>query len=183
MKKIVFAGGTHAGKTTLLAHFAEQGFVTIPEAGFQVIQENSALHGMEFWAWRAENQCAFYEGIATRQMQLEASLPAGDALAFLDRGVVDLIGFCRYVGCSVPDVVFTYARENRYDHVFLCETLSVADVRETEGRTFKRDDSLKIKELVRAAYEELGYAPVPLPDIPVSDRAAIVQRTLGIEKR
>lgn len=181
MQQIVFAGGTHGGKTTLVEYFAKEGYDVVPEAGIQIINELNVELGVDGQKeWRKNNQALFYERIAKRQIELETATPEDAELIFFDRSMIDLIGFCRYVNIEVPQIIIDHARQSAFQKVFICETLESFNNRTDTGRGFSKEDAEQITEHVRYAYEEFGYTPEMLPDMPIEDRVKQIRKSLDL---
>jgi len=182
MKKIVFAGGTHCGKTTLVEYFAKEGYGTVPESGIVIINECIERVGWDnYRSWRLAHQDIFVQQMLEKQVRFEE-----DALAlkkspyvFYDRGIIDYFSMAKHLNVSFDEKFAEYARTSRYDAVFLCEPLSHFDSREKAGRTFTRKDSTLLTTLAGSLYREFGYEPIHLPDIPIPERVAIIKRTIA----
>lgn len=180
MRKVVFAGGTHCGKTTLVDYFANEGYNTVPESGIKVV--NNLIEEMtweRYRAWRLDNQAAFFEKVTSAQIAIEGTIRAHTPFVFFDRGILDYIAMGEHIGAAIDEKALRHARSARYDVVFICEPLSSFDTRIDEGRMFGKGDSIRITELAQELYMAFGYTPVVLPDIPVIERIAIIKRTLA----
>lgn len=181
MRRVVFSGGTHCGKTTLIEHYRSLGYPTVPEPGMTFIGELVASMGLEeYRAWRADNQQEFFNRLVERQVELESTLPPEGTYVFLDRSMMDTVAMCRHVGVKVPELAVERARAFRYDDVFICDLLPDFDNRAHTGRVFTREDSENIARLVHEAYDEFGYSPIHLPPISVEERLATINQQIGL---
>src|SRR5690348_8349682 len=109
MQKVVITGGPSIGKTTVIEILASRGFATVPEAARIVIEEEK-LKGSDLLPWR--NFAKFQELVFRKQLELEAQ--ASGEVIFLDRGVVDGIGYCKCYGLPLPAGLEAAARTHRY---------------------------------------------------------------------
>ena len=179
MRKIVFAGGTHSGKTSLVEHFEDAGYRVVSESGIEVVNEMIDELGWEgYRSWRKQRPDEFVYRIALRQIENEKNISEGDDTVFFDRGILDYAAMARHLGRPIPPIIVQYAKQNRYDLVFLCDTLAAEDVRVGEGRFFTTEDSLHICRYADMLYREYGYEPVHLPDVPIGERIRIIGKTL-----
>jgi predicted ATPase len=155
----------------------------VPEAAIQVIAELNEELGLERQkTWRRANVEAFQRLVLARQLELEASAARARGTAiFLDRGVIDGLGYCRHFEREVPAELAAAARADRYDRVFLLDTLPAFTVRGETGRTSDRAASLALRDRVGEAYAELGLDPVPVPVASVEERVRFVLDALGLD--
>jgi predicted ATPase len=176
MMKVVLTGGACSGKTTLIQHFARQGFLTVPEAALAVIQElNRRLGVEEQRRWRTAHLLEFQRLIVELQVAREKAV-AHDArgLVFFDRGLIDGVGYLRQAGIKPPVELNQACRDARYHQVFLLHTLSQFEPRVESGRPDTREYSLAIAAAVKQAYQEHGYSVCDVPEMPVGQRAALI---------
>jgi predicted ATPase len=180
LMKVVLTGGAYSGKTTLIQHFARQGFHTVPEAALAVIQcLNRRMGVVEQRVWRNAHLLEFQRMIVDLQLQRENMLPGNaQGPVFFDRGLIDGLGYLRQAGI-VPPSDFVQACQNvRYDRVFLLQTLSRFEARSESGRPDTHEYSLEIAAVVRQAYLEHGYTVIEVPEMPISQRAAYITERL-----
>lgn len=179
MKKVVFVGGSHCGKTTLLEQFKSAGYPVVPEAAGLVMKQLVEDMGLErYREWRSNNLGKFFELVCEKQIELEQNIPSDEQIIFLDRGVPDMIAVSRYHGAIQPEHITSYPHTNRYDAIFLCELLDHFDDRRETGRMHTREDSRQIVELVYKEYKKYGYDPVRLAPVSVEERVELIQRTI-----
>ncbi|MHC4990531.1 MAG: AAA family ATPase [Planctomycetota bacterium] len=179
---IVITGGSHAGKTSLVAELASRGYDVLPEAAIEVIEELTSVHGVEAQArWRQSNQLEFQRRITTRQHAREhAARESSAPVIFCDRGLLDGEAYCRLAGVDWPDELRTLAEDARYAHVFLLATLESFDPRLETGRVHSHEDSLRIEAILETIYLPRAVELTRVPRVPVTDRADLVLRQLGL---
>jgi len=177
---VALSGGSCSGKTTMLAALARSGFRTVPEAALAVIDELVAEQGgvNEQIAWRKSHWQEFQERVVLKQVELEQSAASEEGIVFLDRCQVDSIAYCRLRGLKMPSLLQSGMLAGRYSAVFVLDTLSRFDRRAESGRTSDRETSLRVRDLLMSAYEELGYSPMLVPELPPNERLAFVLQKL-----
>jgi predicted ATPase len=181
LQRVVITGGPGSGKTTLVEAVGARGFATVPEAAIEVIAELNAELGLEEQkAWRRAHVDEFQRLVLERQLAQEAEARDGTAV-FLDRGVVDGLGYCRHFGTEPPPELLAASAEDRYDRVFLLDTLPEVIVRGDTGRTSDRAASLAIAERIAEVYRERGLEPVRVPVASVEERVGLVLGALGLD--
>jgi predicted ATPase len=114
--------------------------------------------------------------LARGMTDYERMLGETDGPVFFDRGVTELVGYCRLIGIPVPDHVRRAAELYRYNplvfvappwpEIYASDPLRRQDMAEA-GRTW---------EFAVQTYEEFGYRTVEIPKLPVTERAAFVVR-------
>jgi predicted ATPase len=163
--RVVVTGGPGSGKTTLVEALGRLGFATVPEAALLVIDAVNAVRGVEGQkAWRKRYRGAFQRAVLERQIKLEAGLPAG-ATAFLDRGRLDGVAYCRYHGVPMQQAYLRRASGGSYDRVLVLDTLRGFDPRAATGRTSDRGESVALGELLEAVYRAAGYPVARVPEL------------------
>ncbi len=172
----VITGGPFSGKTTLVEALVARGYDAVPEAGIQVIEELNAELGVEGQRqWRQGHRVAFQERVLRRQIELEeAALRRAPAVLFLDRSRVDGLAYCRHFGVPAPAGLAAAIDAQRYDRVFVLDTLSAAHVRRATGRTSDAATSIALRDCLEAVYRELGYSPVRVPEQAIERRVQLV---------
>jgi len=168
----VITGGPGAGKTSIVERLAARGFPTVAESGRAILRQQVAIGGTAVhWA----DAAAYRELMLQRGMDdYERMSIEADGPVFFDRGVTELVGYCRLIGAPVPDHVRRAAELYRYNRlVFLSppwpEIYANDDLRKQDA-----DEAMRSSELAGEVYAEFGYDVVEVPRAPVADRAAFV---------
>lgn len=170
----VITGAPSSGKTSVIEELARRGYQTEPEEAREFIEaclrrgkkiEDVRRHGD--WLQR---EILFFERRRERHLNRQK-------LIFLDRGIPDSLTYSRLAGLELSTIK-AVAREFQYRAVFIFNRLSIVkDGIRTE------DDALaqKIDLDLERDYTDLGYSPVRIPVMSISDRTDLVLRAL--EKR
>ena len=182
---IVISGGPGSGKTSLIEYLGSLGYATVPEAAIQIIEELNRQHGIPGQiAFRYEHPIEFFHLIIRRQAALEAAcVAAKGSLVFCDRGRPDALAYAELYDLPIDAELQSHAQSQQYHRVFLLDTLSHFPERPDTGRTSDRSRSLRLFDLLDAAYRTQGYTPFRVPELPIVDRARLVLTELGETKR
>ncbi|MBP0582015.1 AAA family ATPase [Labrys sp. LIt4] len=173
---VVLTGGPGSGKTTLISALAGEGLRTMPEAGRAIIQDQVAIGGDALpWADRA----AFANLMLAADMRSYREAQAAEGLVVFDRGIPDVIGYLELCGLPVPEPARKAATLCRYRRqVFIAPPWPAIYAGDAE-RKQSPEEAQATHEAMMRVYASLGYELVPLPLVPVAERAAFVLRVLG----
>lgn len=170
MKKYVITGGPGIGKTTVIELLAAKGFAIVPEMA-RMITEEEKLKDSDILPWK--NLAKYQEKVAERQLEVEEKISA--EMVFLDRGLIDGVGYCKLGNVPIPKPIFEKGK-NRYDKIFLLEHLPVYENDVT--RFEKREEALRIHHAVIEAYAEFGYETIHVPVLPPEERIGFILKRI-----
>lgn len=164
-EKHVLTGGPGVGKTTTLLVLERMGCPVVPEAARMVIAEEQAKpDGCLPWTTRD----AFQRKVMERQLILEERVRDGTAI--LDRGLIDIIAFHRYLDIPMHPELPVLARQQGYRCAFLLEPLPtyVTDAQRKEDPK----TAAELHDMIAQTYRDFGYTlginlftvPVMTPD-------------------
>lgn len=161
---VVITGGPGVGKSTLLDLLNGLGHRVLPEVARLVIEESQRnsrdLHP-------ATRLADFQYEVARRIIEQEEVLAESQRVHFLDRGLVDGIGYCTQGCIPVPRIVSENAR-NRYGMVIILDPLP--NYKRDEARWEDPEHARQIHDCITEAYRGHGYQPIMLPAIPIDER-------------
>jgi predicted ATPase len=168
IKKFVLTGGPCTGKTTLLKALNNQGYQMVQEAATLVFQETKtqgvpAIQGKEF---------DFQKKLITKQIELESKLNNATE-AFLDRGTVDNLAYCKLFKINPPQEIIDMAVNNRYSGIFLLNFLDKYET-DTEVRKEPFEVACKIHNLIKETYQEYGYKLIEVPPLAIEARTNFI---------
>jgi predicted ATPase len=170
----VITGGPGAGKTSIIERLSARGFPTVPECGRTILRQQAMIGGNAVHWGDAE---AYRDLMLQRGMDdYERMSGESDGPVFFDRGVTELVGYCRLIGVPVPDHVRRAAEVYRYNTtVFLAppwpEIYANDELRKQDAA-----EALRSSRLAGEVYAEFGYDVVEVPKAPVAQRAAFLLR-------
>lgn len=177
--KIVFTGGTYAGKTTLLKLFRKEGFVTLPDAGSEIIEELNKKIGIDQQKkFRAKYPIEYYSKIIRRQIENEAKIKSD--ITILDRGVQDYVTMLGMTKTKVPKGLKELVNKHYYDFIFVFETLSRFNQRKKSGRSIDKKDSVKLGKLLFREYKKMNANVFIVKEAPIKERYKFVRDVTGI---
>ncbi|GAB5505270.1 MAG: AAA family ATPase [Rhizobiaceae bacterium] len=173
----VVTGGPGAGKTTLLQAAAIAGYRTVPESGRAIITLQEAIGGR---ALHYADSAAYAELMLDRDMQNHQAHAASTELTLYDRGVADLVGYCRLVGIEDAEHIYRAAELFRYNRkVFLAPPWRDIYVQDNQRRQ-EWSEAVHTYECIANAYSELDYDLIELPLAPVAERLAFLEDEIAI---
>ena len=168
-KKYVFTGSSYSGKTTIINTLTEHGFATVPEAASLIISEQLEQGG-DVLPW--ERLDLFLDALITKQLKLEAKIPAGSKIAFIDRGIPDEFAYFKYMGTEPTPLYAKAFQEHRYDKVFVFDP--VPGYRQDQIRIEPPEMVRRLRILHEEAYRELGYNVTIVPFMPIAERVRFI---------
>lgn len=171
---VILSGCSGGGKSTLLAELAGRGFGTVSEPGRRIVTEE--LHG-DGSALPWVNLIAF----ATRAIEVAAQdrqAGVGESRwTFFDRGLVDAaVALQHATGRAASITLAAFPRYHR--RVFLTPPWPEIFIQDQERRHDMTEAIAEYDRLL-TAYADLGYDPIILPKITVSERADFVLSQLS----
>jgi predicted ATPase len=173
----VVTGGPGAGKTTLLQAAAQAGYPTAPESGRAIIMLQEAIGGR---ALHYVDSAAYAELMLDRDMQNHQNYAASGDVALFDRGIADLVGYCRLVGIEETGHFHRAAELFRYNRkVFLAPPWRDIYVRDAQRRQ-DWSEAVHTYECIADAYAGLGYDLIELPLASVAERLAFLEDEIAI---
>lgn len=173
----VVTGGPGSGKSTLLKAAAAAGYRTVPESGRAVIRFQEAIGGR---ALHYVDSAAYAELMLDRDMQNHQAHAATGEVTLFDRGVADLVGYCRLVGIEDAEHFRRAAELFRYNRkVFLAPPWRDIYVNDAQRRQ-DWSEAVHTYDCIADAYGELGYDLVELPLASVAERLAFLEDEIAI---
>lgn len=182
MHKVIISGGPSTGKSTTFnalhnlypeAHFVE-------EAAEQVIKGELAQQAADPTyepVMPVANYARFAPLVLARQIENERSIPSESKLAFLDRSIIDNLGYLAHNGISdFAAEVQSHISSANYSLVFFCDWL--AKFEQTEVRRESAEEGLSIHGHLEDVYESSGLLVVHLPAVSVDERLTIIRETI-----
>jgi predicted ATPase len=165
--KYVLTGAPCTGKTTLLNFFASKGYQSVQEASTIIMKEEKEKGNPRPW----DDLVYFQTRLLNKQLDLESKL---DLLpcAFVDRGIVDGIAYCKLFKSSPPPILIEKIKQNRYAGIFLLDFLPFYAINSVRFESYKV--ARKIQMLLKEAYESAGYQVIDVPVFEIGIRAEFV---------
>ena len=168
-KKYVLTGSAYSGKTETLKELAKLGFPTVPEAATMIISDQLEKGG-DLFPWTRLDD--FLEVLIEKQLELEAKIPPGSEIAFIDRGIPDELAYFRYRGIKPTPVYEKAFQEHRYDRVFVFD--HIPGYRQDKIRREPLEMVQQLRVLHEETHRELGYDVIVVPLMPITERVNFI---------
>jgi predicted ATPase len=184
MHRVIISGGPSTGKSTtfelLKTTYPEAHFVD--EAAEQVIKRELAKQANDpnyDPALPVLNYDRFEPLVVAQQLKAEAQIPDESDLVFLDRSLIDNLGYLahNHLEGRIPEVE-RHAQAARYTIAFFCDWLDKFE--RTEIRQETAEEGFIIHGHLEAAYHNSSVPVVHLPPVSVEERLTIIRDTLEI---
>jgi predicted ATPase len=172
----VITGGPGSGKTSIVEALAVNGYCTVAESGRAILRQQAVIGGT---ATHVADAVAFRDLMLQRGIDDYERMSGESGPVFFDRGVAELVGYCRLIGVPVAEHVRRAAAVYRYNPtVFVAppwpEIYANDDLRK-QGMA----EAARTFACVVGAYRECGYRIVEVPQTAVADRAAFILERIG----
>lgn len=168
---IIVTGGPGMGKTALVHHLSELGYLCVQESGRAIIQQQVAVEG-DALPWH--NREAFAKLMFNNSLEDYFKLITESAPVFFDRGIPDVIGYLELCGLPVPWEMQEAARNNRY-HSTVFITPPWQEIYENDiERKQDFDEAIRTYYMMKTVYTRFDYKLVEVPKLPVSDRVCFM---------
>lgn len=170
----IITGGPGSGKSSLIDALRDRGYTCVDEVARQIIRNQIEIGGD---AIHTKDQIKF------RDLMLAESIRTyGEILdhgpVFFDRGIPDLLGYCRLIKCDVPDQVRNAIERYHYNQlVFIAPPWEEIYQHDAER---KQDwaEAVATYQNISDGYVEAGYALIELPKVSVDDRVEFVLQSI-----
>jgi predicted ATPase len=172
-RHVVLSGCSGGGKSTLLAEMARRGFLTVPEPGRRIVEEEMRSDGgaLPWVDLAAFARRAIEMALGDRRVP---DVAAG--WVFFDRGLVDAAVALQYATGESIAIILEQSR-CYHQQVFMAPPWS--EIFATDGaRRHGLADAVAEYDRLLTAYSQFGYETILLPKVSVAERADFVLRHL-----
>lgn len=170
---VTISGCSGGGKSTLLSELARRGYATVEEPGRRIVKQELASAGRAL-PW-IDAEAFLHRAIAMAEHDcVEAA--KHDGWVFFDRGLLDAALGLEFLTREPALQALSGLRFNR--RVFLTPPWPEIYCLDSERR-HGLDEAIAEYKQKLGAYRALGYDPILLPKISVSERADFVLSSLG----
>lgn len=165
-KYFIITGAPSTGKSSVVNGLIKKGYVCHDEIAREVIKENQGK-GNNLLPW--VDMLAFSDEVYFRMEKLIRSLDS-DKLCFLDRSMVDLIGYMNFANQEAPERYAEGAKKAGYSSDVFYMPFWKGIFANDEQRLESTDEAMKIDKALRAAYTNLGFNLIEVPKGSIEDR-------------
>lgn len=167
----VITGAPCSGKTTVIQELQKLGYQVVHEVARAYIEEK-----INCGATLDQIKCdmpAFQRHILHEKIRIEKDLPS-DQIIFMDRAIPDSIAYFQCSGMDIHEPLAA-GKKVRYKKVFLFERF---DFSRDRVRLENNAQAARLEQLLKQAYQHLGYETVPIPTLTVRERTALILKHL-----
>jgi len=176
-KKVVIAGGPGTGKTSIIDHLKERGFICYDEISRQVTLQ-ARKDGIE--QLFLTDPLLFSEKLLEgRIKQFRDALQEQEPVVFLDRGIPDVLAYMDYIGDQYPEHFINACKANTYDYVFVLAPWQEIFTSDSE-RYENFEQAIEIHHHLLSTYKRFGYRLIDVPFASVEDRSDFILEELNI---
>jgi len=166
----IITGGPSTGKSSVIARLKNRGFECHEEIARQVIKENQEK-GSSVLPWL--DMLAFSDEVFNRMITLNETLPTNE-ICFLDRSMVDLIGYMNFADKVAPSRYAKGAKASSYANTVFYMPFWNGIYSNDDQRLESTEEAQKIDQGLRKAYLDLGYQLIEVPMLPVKERVDFI---------
>jgi len=173
-KYFIITGAPSTGKSSVVNELIKRGYVCHDEIARQVIKENQGKNN-NLLPW--VDMLAFSDEVYSRMEKLVASL-GNDTLCFLDRSMVDLIGYMNFANQEAPVRYAEGAKKAGYSPDVFYMPFWKDIFANDEQRLESTEEAMKIDKSLRSAYTDLGFNLVEVPIGSIEERVDYILEQL-----
>lgn len=171
----VVTGGPGAGKTSLALGLAQAGVATVGEGARTLIRQGVKATGIDPRA----DPAAFAEAMRVYDESAWETARENPVLTLFDRGLPDVLAFCRLEGIApAPELLAAIDRCRYAEEVFLLPPWP--DIYATDAERFQSPDDAEASfRMLCDVYPACGYRLLEVPRLPIPERVAFVLARVG----
>lgn len=167
----IITGGPGSGKTSIIDGIKKQGFITVDEVARQIIKEQLKIDGD---ALHTQNQRKFLDLMLSRSIFTYEQVIEREHPVFFDRGIPELIGYCRLVNIEVPSYLNNATKLYHYNkNVFITPPWKEI-YQHDEERKQTWQEAIDTYQQVMDSYIEAGYQLIEIPRGTIAERVNFI---------
>ena len=165
-KIILLIGGPSSGKTTLINHLQEEGFICYPEISREVTLK-AREKGIE--QLFLTNPMLFSEMLLEGRIEQFENALTEEKTVFIDRGIPDVLAYMDFIGDVYPEKFIEACQKYKYDTIFLLPPWEEIYTSDSE-RYESYEQAMQIHDFVVDTYTKFGYDLIEVPKVSVENR-------------
>lgn len=166
----IITGAPSTGKTSILSELKKRGYTCHQEIAREIIKENMEA-GIEIFPWN--NMHEFSDLVLERMKSLVKTFDSS-VIQFLDRSMVDLIGYMNFANEDVPAHYSTEALAVGYAKKVFFLPIWPEIYTQDDERKENLEEAKEIGISLEEAYSSLGFELVQVPHGTVEDRVSFI---------
>jgi len=175
-KHYVITGAPSTGKSSVINELRKMNFVCYEEIAREIIKENQENnHNVFPWVNMREFSDMVYYRMKNRAEQ------QSDDLCFLDRSVVDLIGYMAFANEKAPINYAEFAKSSRYAKKVFIMPLWASIYTNDQERKESIEEAKTIDYNLRKSYKNLGFELIDVPMLTIKERAKFILTEIGLQ--
>jgi predicted ATPase len=174
-KFIVLSGCSGGGKSALLDELARRGYAVLPEAGRQIIREQSESGGD---ATPSRDLRKFVTASVARALQQREAAAVLPGPVFCDRAIIDQMAHLEHIHAPIPNTLRHLVAAHPYNRRVFMVPPWPEIFRNDAERTHSFADAQAVYPTLLKTYARLGYECVILPKTSVAERTEFVLRQI-----
>lgn len=165
-KIILLIGGPSSGKTTLINHLQEEGFICYPEISREVTLK-AREKGIE--QLFLTNPMLFSEMLLEGRIEQFKNALKEEKTVFIDRGIPDVLAYMDFIGDVYPEKFIEACQKYKYDTIFLLPPWEEIYTSDSE-RYESYEQAMQIHDFLVDTYTKFGYDLIEVPKVSVENR-------------
>ncbi|GAB4161017.1 MAG: ATP-binding protein [Winogradskyella sp.] len=176
-KKIVITGGPGTGKSSIINHLKNRGFLCYDEISRQITLQ-ARKDGID-QLFLTEPLLFSEKLLEGRIKQYNDSTNETSNVVFLDRGIPDILAYMDYIGDIYPQYFTDSSKNNRYDQVFILAPWQEIFTSDSE-RYENFEQAIEIHHHLLKTYMRFGYQLIDVPFESIEKRTDFILEALNL---
>lgn len=166
----IITGAPSTGKTSILNELRSRGFICHQEIAREIIRENLDA-GIDIFPW---NDMHKFSDLVLARMKRVVETFDPTITQFLDRSMVDLIGYMKFAERKVPSHYLKEALSVGYAKKVFFLPIWPEIYTQDEERKESIEEAEKIEESLEETYSSLGFELIHVPHGNVEERVSFI---------
>ncbi len=166
----IITGAPSTGKTSILNILRDRGYVCHQEIAREIIRENLDT-GTDIFPW---NDMHRFSDLVLERMKTLVQTFDPSAIQFLDRSMVDLIGYMKFANENIPDHYVKEAMAVGYARKVFFLPIWPDIYTQDEERKENIEEAMAIGDALADTYEALGFELIQVPHASVEERVSFI---------
>ncbi|MFM2483054.1 AAA family ATPase [Celerinatantimonas sp. YJH-8] len=173
---IILTGGPGTGKTSVIHRLNRLGYLSVPETGRRIIQQQVACRGHAL-PW--DDKVAFRDEMMREELAHYQAYVKSKELVFFDRSLIDVYGYSKLECLPISKSLHTYCHTQKYcQNVFIFPPWASIFINDQERKQNFDEAVATYQEMVKA-YNQFGYRLIEVPKVSVGERVQFMLHFLN----